>query len=164
MPKVKVTNDLLNVDLMIKVRSAKRTDFKRDMAVKRLVGQQMHSYSFSVQDWAYPVFFNAFVRGVVTLLGDSQSHLWTEEPQTVWKQNSSLRGMELCSNAASELKCKKTYGKPLIKIWTPLCSIFTVKMKVSRKRSWLCMYSSDMQTCWHLVLHTVMQRQQLSKA
>lgn len=50
MPKVKVTNDLLNVDLMIKVRSAKRTDFKRDMAVKRLVGQQMHSYSFSVQD------------------------------------------------------------------------------------------------------------------
>lgn len=37
MPKVKVTNYFFNVDLMIKVRSAKRTDLKRDMAVKRLV-------------------------------------------------------------------------------------------------------------------------------
>lgn len=36
MPKIKVINNLLNVDLMIKVRSAKRTDFKRDIAVKRL--------------------------------------------------------------------------------------------------------------------------------
>lgn len=37
MPKVEIINNLLNVDLILKVRSAKRTDLKRDIAVKRLV-------------------------------------------------------------------------------------------------------------------------------
>lgn len=37
MPKVNIIDNLLNVDLMIKARSAKRTDLKRDIAVKRLV-------------------------------------------------------------------------------------------------------------------------------
>lgn len=38
MPKIKIISGyLLNVDLMIKVRSATRTDLKRDIAVKRLV-------------------------------------------------------------------------------------------------------------------------------
>lgn len=40
----------------------------------------------------------------------------------------------------------KKCGNPLIKIWTPLCSIFAVTMKVSRKRPWvwqICFWSTS---------------------